>query len=286
MAMGQMHDKVVMITGANSGIGKAAAIGLAKLGANVVMVCRSLERGQTARTEIQEISGNRAVDLMIADLASQQSIRQFCTVFHDQYLRLDVLVNNAGAIFGKREVTPDGLERTFALNHLGPFLFTHLLLGRLKDSAPSRVINVASGAAFDGTINFDDLQGERGYHRRGAYSQSKLANILFTVEMARRLAGSGVTVNCMNPGNVRTKLTNPLRLLVQRILKPAAYKSLNFRSPEAGADTIVYLASASEVDGITGKFFVDRCEAEAPAAALDVQAARRLWNISAELTAI
>jgi NAD(P)-dependent dehydrogenase (short-subunit alcohol dehydrogenase family) len=177
------QPKICLITGANSGIGKAAASGLARQGAKIVMVCRHAKRGEAARSEIVQASGSKTVDLLIADLSSQSAIRRLSEQVHAQYPRLDVLINNAGAMFNRRELTAEGVERTFAVNHLAYFLLSHLLLDRLEAAAPSRIVNVASGAAFDGIIDFDDLMGERGYSRRRAYTQSKLANILFTKVM-------------------------------------------------------------------------------------------------------
>src|SRR5256886_5444950 len=201
-----MEDRVLLVTGANSGIGKATALGLARLGGTVVMACRSATRGEAARQDIVRDSGNSKVYLEIVDLASEDSTRSFAEEFKRKYLRLDVLINNAGVYTPHREVTPDGLERTFEVNYLSGFLLTHLLLDLLKKSAPSRIVNVSSSAHSGGTIHFDDLQGERRYGGFGAYGQSKLAQILFTKELARRLQGTGVTVNSCHPRGIRTNL--------------------------------------------------------------------------------
>ncbi len=201
-----MTGKTVLITGATSGIGKATAMGLANMGASVVMVGRDRGRGEAAVAEIKERSGNASVDLMLADVSSQREIRRLADGFGEAYPRLDVLVNNAGVFRSERITTADGIEATFAVNHLAYFLLTNLLLERLKASAPSRIVNVASADHSNATIDFDDLQGEKGYRGAKAYSRSKLANVLFTYELARRLRGTGVTVNCLHPGVVGTNL--------------------------------------------------------------------------------
>jgi len=203
---GAMGEKVCLITGATSGIGKATAMGLASMGASVVMVGRDRGRGEAALAEIKTKSANASVDLMLADLSSQEEIRRLAHEFKDTYPRLDVLINNAGVIRSKRVTTADGIEMTFAVNHLAPFLLTDLLLDVLKASAPSRIVNVASGEQRNGTIDFDDLQGENGYKGAKAYGQSKLATVLFTYELARRIEGTGVTANCVHPGVVGTNL--------------------------------------------------------------------------------
>jgi retinol dehydrogenase 14 len=199
---GGMDEKVCLITGATSGIGKATAMGLARMGASVVMVGRDRGRGEAALAEVKGKSANASVDLMLADLSSQEDIRRLADEFKEAYPRLDVLVNNAGVIRSRRIRTADGIEMTFAVNHLAYFLLTNLLLDVLKASAPSRIVNVASGEQRNGTIDFDDLQGEMGYKGAKAYSQSKLATVLFTYELARKLEGTGVSANCLHPGVV------------------------------------------------------------------------------------
>ena len=199
-----MGEKVCLITGATSGIGKATAMGLADMGASVVMVGRDRGRGEAALAEIKEKSANASVDLMLADLSSQEEIRRLADEFKEAYPRLDVLVNNAGVIRSRRTTTADRLQTTFAVNHLAYFLLTNLLLGVLKASAPSRIVNVASEEQRNGTIDFDDLQGKKQYKTGKAYGQSKLANVLFTYELARRLEGTGVSANCLHPGVVWT----------------------------------------------------------------------------------
>src|SRR5215212_3378073 len=204
---GVMDEKICLITGATSGIGKATAIGLADMGARVVMVGRDRGRGEAALAEIKERSANASVDLLLADLSSQEEVRWLADEFKEAHPRLDVLINNAGVIRSKRVASADGIEMTFAVNHLAHFLLTNLLLELLKATAPSRIVNVSSGEQRNGTIDFDDLQGEKGYKTAKAYGQSKLANILFTYELARRLEGTGVSTNCLHPGaGVRTNL--------------------------------------------------------------------------------
>ncbi|MFQ5793638.1 MAG: SDR family oxidoreductase [Candidatus Bipolaricaulia bacterium] len=245
-----MQGKTRIVTGANSGIGKATALGLAKLGVTVVMVCRNPRKGEAAMAEIKAQSGNESVDLMIADLSSQQSIRQLVADFTDRYQRLHVLINNAGLHLSRRFVTADGIETTFAVNHLASFLLTNLLLDVLKASAPARIVNVTS-SAHSRTMDFDNLQGEKQYNGMQTYTQSKLANILFTYELARRLEGTGVTVNCLHPGTVRSGLQRNLPRIF-RLLR------LFFATPEKGAETSIYLASSPEVEGVSGKYFSDK----------------------------
>jgi retinol dehydrogenase 14 len=279
---GAMGEKVCLITGATSGIGKATATGLASMGASVVMVGRDRSRSQAALAEIKEGSPNGSVDLMLADLSSQQEIRRLADEFKEAYPRLDVLINNAGVIRGRRVTTADGLETTFAVNHLAHFLLTNLLLDVLEASAPSRIINVTSGEQRNGTIDFDDLQGKKQYKTAKAYSQSKLANVLFTYELARRLEGTGVSANCLHPGaGVRTNLGSGVSGVfgfTVRALTPL------MKSPEKGAETSIYLASSPEVEGVSGGYFVKKAEARSSDASHDERLARRLWEASADLT--
>ena len=270
-------DRVFLVTGANSGIGKATALGLARLGGTVVMACRSATRGEAARQDIVRDSGNSKVYLEIVDLASEDSTRSFAEEFQRKYPRLDVLINNAGVYTPHREVTPDGLERTFEVNYLSGFLLTHLLLDLLKKSAPSRIVNVSSSAHSGGTIHFDDLQGEQRYGGFGAYGQSKLAQILFTQELARRLQGTGVTVNACHPGVIRTNLGMGGTSAVVRFVR------MFFKSPEKGAQTPIYLSVSPEVGGVTGKYFANNRLREPSRAAQDPDVARRLFDVSAEL---
>jgi retinol dehydrogenase 14 len=278
---GGMSEKVCLITGASSGIGKATAAGLANMGASVVMVGRDRGRGETAMAEIKEGNPDASVDLMLADVSSQEQIRRLADEFKEAYPRLDVLINNAGVFLSKRITTTDGIEMTFAVNHLAYFLLTNLLLDMLKASAPSRIVNVSSGAQSNGTIDFDNLQGEKGYKGTKAYSQSKLANVLFTYELARRLEGTGVTANCLHPGAVRTNFgsgSSGVFGFMVRALRPLMI------SPEKGAETSIYLASSPEVEGLSGRYFVKIAEARSSDESYDERIARRLWEVSSELT--
>jgi NAD(P)-dependent dehydrogenase (short-subunit alcohol dehydrogenase family) len=278
---GGMGEKVCLITGATSGIGKATAMGLANMGASVVMVGRDRGRGEAALADIKEKCPNASVDLMLANVSSQEEIRRLADEFKEAYPRLDVLINNAGVIRSKRITTADGLEMTFAVNYLAYFLLTKLLLDVLKASAPSRIVNVASGDHSNGTIDFDDLQGEKGYKVAKAYSQSKLATVLFTYELARRLEGTGVTANCLHPGVVGTNLGSGVSGVfgfMVRAMTPL------MKSPEKGAETSIYLASSPEVESLSGRYFVKKAEARSSDVSYDERIARRLWEVSAELT--
>ena len=281
---GGMGEKVCLITGATSGIGKATAMGLANMGASVVMVGRDRGRGDAAMAEIKEKSANASVDLLLADLSSQEQVRRLADDFKEAYPRLDVLINNAGVIRSKRITTADGLETTFAVNHLAYFLLTNLLLDMLKASAPSRIVNVSSGEQRNATIDFDNLQGEKGYKGAKAYSQSKLATVLFTYELARRLEGTGISANCLHPGGrvpVRTNFGSGVSGVfgyMVRALTPL------MKSPDKGAETSIYLASSPEVEGLSGRYFVKKAEARSSEVSYDERIARRLWEVSAELT--
>jgi NAD(P)-dependent dehydrogenase (short-subunit alcohol dehydrogenase family) len=276
-----MHGKICMVTGANSGIGKATALALAQMGATVVMVCRDRARGEEAQSEISTQSRNSAVALLQADLSSQQSIRQLVGNFQQHYTHLHVLINNAGASFGGRRETVDGLEMTFAVNYLAPFLLTNLLLDVLKASAPARIVNVSSAAQASGSINMDDLQAEQRYSPIRAYGQSKLAIVLFTYELARRLQGTGVMANCLDPGLVRTNIGQrdanlPVRLLVKLIWSFG-------KSPAKGAQTSIYLASSPEVEGVTGHYFARSMPRRSAASSYDESLQRHLWEQSTKL---
>jgi len=273
-----MANRVWIVTGANSGIGKATALGLARLGGTVVMACRSPTRGEAARAEIVRESGNPHVAVMIVDLASEASVRAFAEEFTRTYPRLDVLINNAGVYTSHREMTEDGLERQFEVNYLSEFLLTHLLLDPLKRSAPSRIVNVSSSAHEGGTIRFDDLQGEQRYGGFRAYNQSKLAQVLFTRELATRLVGSGVTVNACHPGVIRTNLGMGGASPIVRFVR------MFFKGPEKGAETPIFLAASPEVEGVTGKYFAKMQVRTPSRAAQDASVARRLFDISAQLT--
>ncbi len=276
-----MEGKICLITGANSGIGKATALGLAQMGATVVMVCRDRARGEQARSEIITTSKNTAVDLLQADLSSQQSIRQLVEHFQQHYTHLHVLINNAGAAFPGRRETVDGLEMTFAVNYLAPFLLTNLLLDVLKASAPARIVNVSSNSHEAGYIQMDDLQEEQHYRSMHVYGQAKLAVVLFTYKLARSLQGTGVTANCLHPGFVATHFGQSnvgpaVRLLVKVIGSFGA-------SPEKGAKTSMYLASSPEVEGLTGQYFVKSIPRRSAAISYDESLQWQLWEQSAKL---
>ena len=279
----EMQGKVCVVTGANSGIGKETALSLARMGATVVLVCRSESRGTAALDDIKSQTGNDAVSLLLADFSSQQQVRDLAASILEQFDRLDVLVNNAGVTPWERRVTDEnGLELIFAVNHLAPFLLTNLLLGRLKASAPARIVTVSSGAHRRVALNFDDLQNEQRYVPFDVYSQSKLANVYFTYELARRLEGTGVTANCLHPGVVSTSLFRHLPPLLGLAVKFARPLLL---SPAQGADTVVYLAAAPDVAEISGRFFERREAVDSSPVSYDAEAARRLWEVSEALTA-
>jgi NAD(P)-dependent dehydrogenase (short-subunit alcohol dehydrogenase family) len=281
-----IEGKTCLITGSTSGIGKEIAIGLAKMKANVVLVGRSKAKCQATLEEIwrnASISTNRnRVSYLLADLSSQASIHQLANEFLERYESLDILINNAGVFLSRRFTTVDSIEYTFAVNHLAPFLLTNLLFERIKASSPSRIITTSSVAHRGAHINFDNLQFERGrYNGVEAYRQSKLANILFTKELARRSRGSGVTSNCFHPGGVRTNLVQSspwYYRLIWAIINPFLV------SPMKGADTAIYLASSSKVAEISGKYFVNRKPVSPWELADDHDSAARLWKISEELT--
>jgi len=276
-----MQGKICLVTGANSGIGKATALALAQMGASVVMICRDRARGEQARSEITATSRNNAVDLLLADLSSQQSIRQLVEHVQHHYPHLHVLINNAGAAFPGRRESVDGVEMTLAVNYLAPFLLTNLLLDRLTASAPARIVNVSSGSHKAGYIQMDDLQEVERYKPMRVYGQAKLAVVLFTYELARRLQGTGVTANCLHPGFVATHFGQrdagpTFRLLVKVIGSFGA-------SPAKGAKTSIYLASSAEVEGVTGHYFVKSSPRRSAAISYDESLQRHLWEQSAKL---
>ena len=275
-----MRGKICLITGGTNGIGKSTAHELASMGATVVIVGRDAQKTSQVVEEIRAASGNDKVGSLMADLSSQQEVRHLANEFEGKYSHLDVLLNNAGAVYMQRQLSVDGIEMTFALNHLAPFLLTNLLLDKIQASAPARIINVSSGAHTSGKIEFDNLQGERDYSSR-AYGNSKLATILFTMELARRLEGTGVTANALHPGFVSTGFGRNNPGFFMKAIR--AVVPLIGRSPEKGAETSIYLASSPEVQSLTGKYFVD-CNSTQPASqATDTAVARKLWDISAEM---
>lgn len=281
-----------MVTGATSGMGEATARALAQMGATVILVGRDPQRGAATLDRIATAAPNAQVEFMLADLSEQAQIRQLAQEFKRKYSRLDVLVNNAGALFAKRQESADGIEMTFALNHLGYFLLTNLLLDTLKASAQAhtcaRVINISSFGHQKTQINFDDLQAQKRYDGLLVYRQSKLANLLFTYELARRLEGTGVTVNAVNPGLVATRFSmnnfgfigDSLTNLFVRLY------SLITLDAEQGAQTAIYLATSPEVEAVTGKYFVNKKAAPSSPASYDREAAKRLWQSSEAMTGL
>ena len=275
-----IEDRVWIVTGANSGIGKATALGLARLGGTVVMACRNADRGEAAQREVVQESKNPKVTLMIVDLASQASIQSFADEFNQDYKRLDALVNNAGVFTWDRTTTVDGLETMFAVNYLSGFLLSHLVLDKLVASSPSRIVNVTSTAARRASIDFDDLQGERKFRGYRAYGRSKLAQLLFTTEFARRLEGTGVTVNACHPGVIRTNLGAKDAPAIFRFVR------IFFSGPAKGALTPVYLAASPAASSLTGQYFMDRRVHAMPAEARDREAAARLYEASLKLVGL
>ena len=285
MDVPDMTGKTVVITGGNSGIGLETAVALARAGARTVITARDRARGEAAVADIGARSGRGAVELAVFDLGSLASVRQGAQDLLERCERIDVLVNNAGLVLSDRRLSADGLEATFAINHLGPFLLTELLLDRIRSSAPARIVNVASTAHKGARqLDFDDLQATRAYRGMQVYSRSKLANIYFTTELARRLEGTGVTVNCLHPGTVATGYgrdgdSSGVLAFGLKLIKPFILDA------ERGARTSVYLASSPEVAGVTGTYFV-KCRPRTPSrAARDDAAARRLWDVSEQLVA-
>ena len=281
MAEIDMQGKVCLVTGSNSGIGKVTARELARMGATVVMLCRNRAKGEAAQAEIISATGNQNVDLIVADLAAQAEVHRAVAELRQKYQQLHVLINNAGGIRNARQVTPDGLETTFALNHLAPFLLTELLLDTLKASAPARIVNVSSMAHASGRIDFADLQGEKRYSQWKAYSQSKLAMILFTYELAEQLKSSNVTVNALHPGAINSNFDSGMSGFMRWGWKLITPFLLNV---EQGAQTTLYLATSPDVEGVSGKYFSNQRETKSSARSYDPATRQRLWKVSTELT--
>lgn len=277
---GRLEGKTVLITGGNRGIGREASRTLAAEGARVLLVSRDAGKGQEVVREIRLLTGNGQVELIRGDLSTRQSVRALARAVEATTDHLDVLVNNAGVVSRKRVVTADGLELQFAVNHMGPFLLTRLLLPLLQAGAPSRVVTVASQAHQRGRMHWDDLQGEKRYRKGAAYAQSKLANILFTRELARRLESTGITALCMHPGvyatGILADLVGPLGAIVNSFLP----------GPEAGGGFLAELAADPALTGVTGVYFNRDTPAEPSREALDPESARRLWEISSRLAGL
>lgn len=282
-----MQDKVVLITGATNGIGKEAARQIAQTGATVVIAGRNEAKLAQVVAEVKQETDNQHIDGILADLSEVPGMHRLATQFLAHHQRLDVLLNNAGAIFTERKLTVDGYERTFALNHLSYFLVTQLLLNVLKASAPARIVNVSSGVHTGGHMNFDDLHGAKSYAPLRAYSQSKLANLLFTFEQAERLAGTGITVNALHPGMVKSGFGRNNKSLVGRITGVVLGLVQQFQGIDvvAGADTAVYLACSPEVEGITGAYWYQRQQEQSSPDSLDRAQWKRLWDVSMEMVA-
>jgi NAD(P)-dependent dehydrogenase (short-subunit alcohol dehydrogenase family) len=275
-----MREKTVVITGATSGIGKIAAERLAAMGARIVQIARSKARGQVALARLREIAPNLAHRVHYADLSRISEMKRVAAEIAAEERRIDVLINNAGAMFASRRLTEDRLEYTFALNHMAYFVITEGLRARLIASAPSRIVNTASGAHQGASLDFDDLQSSQDYSAMKAYGRSKLCNILFTRELARRLQGTGVTANCLHPGFVATRFGDEAGGMLTRFV---SFAKLFAIPPEKGAETLVYLAASPSVAAVTGAYFY-RCRPVRPSsAAQDDQAALGLWERSAEL---
>jgi len=274
----------VVVTGASTGIGLETVRALAAGHVRVGLVCRSRERGEGARRTLVEQTGNEGLDLFVADLSSQAQVRRLAAEIAARYERIDVLVNNAAAVYSVRTLSEDGLEMQLAVNHLAPYLLTRLLLPRLEAAGRARIVTVASRAHFRGRIDFEDLNANRRYFALTAYNQSKLANVLFTYELARRLAGTGVTANCLHPGFVRTRIGNKHTIPVHSLLH--SLMSLAGIAPAEGARTSVYLATSPEVENVSGRYFVKERPVRSAEVSYDEGVARRLWVVSAELTGL
>jgi len=277
------NSNVVLVTGANSGMGKATALALAKTGAQVVMLCRNPGRGQAALAEVRTASNNNSVTLMLCDLASQEDIRRFADDFRSRYSTLSVLINNAGVLSSRQQLTRDGCELNLGVNYLSHFLLTNLLLDLIIKSK-GRIITLSSVAHKIGSIHFEDINLTNGYGWLKAYSQSKLANILFTYELDRRLQGTEATANCLHPGVVATNIIVDRQTgfgsLTARLMKHF------FLSPEQGAETAIYLASSPEVQGISGKYFSRKGPIASSALSYDLGTAELLWDLSEQMTGL
>ena len=274
-----MDGKTVLITGGTAGIGKETALGLLRLGAHVVIVGRNPEKTRAVVDELKTKSGNPRVDSMLADLSSMRDVKRLAEEYRRRFAALDVLVNNAGAMNTSRETTVDGYERTFATNHLAYFLLANELLPALEAGAPARIVNVASDAHRNQSLDFDDLQAERRYFSLGVYGRSKLANILFTRELAKRLQGRPITVNCLHPGFVASDFLS--KGGIWTLLQPIA--NLFAIDETTGAQTSIYLASSPEVEGQSGGYYEKRKPKQPSRAAQDDEAAARLWDVSDQL---
>ena len=282
--MGMMNGKVCLITGATAGIGYVTALEIARMGASVTLLGRNQQKCEASLKAIQEQTGNPHVEYLLADLSSQAQIRSAAEKFHARHDHLDVLVNNAGGFNLTRKLSVDGIEMTFAVNHLAYFLLTLLLLDALKSSPSARVINVSSGSHYGEHLDFNDLQLKRFYNPMQAYGRSKLANILFTYELARRLQGTQVTSNALTPGMVATEIWTKVNRFLTPLINPVIRRI--GQTPLEGAQTSIYLATSPDVEGISGKYYANKHPVKSSAASYDQEAARRLWDISLELVGL
>ena len=275
-----MNGKICLVTGATDGIGKVSARVLAEMGAKVIIVGRNPEKSAAVLTELKSVSGNENIDLLLADLAVMQEVRDLAEQVISRYDRLDVLLNNAGGYFTKHEITSDGLEMTFALNHMSYFLLTNKLMGLLKSSVPARIVNVSSDAHYGVDIEFDNLNGEQDYKAWKAYQKSKLANVLFTYELLKKVPAD-ITVNCLHPGFVATNFGNNNGGFVSPVLKIA--KRISAIDPEEGAKTSIFLCSSPEVEEVSGKYFF-KCQPKTSSReSRNMDTAKRLWQISSDI---
>ena len=278
-----MNNKICMVTGATSSIGEVTALELARQGATVIVIGRNPEKSTATVNKIKQVTGNSKVDFMLVDLSSQKEIHNLVQQFQSRYQRLDVLINNAGALFLKRKESVDGIEMTLATNYLAPFLLTNLLIDILKASAPSRIINVSALLHKRAEIDFNDLQNKKRYNALRVYSQTKLENILFTYELAHQLEGTGVTVNVLHPGVIASNLgVNNSRFFVSA----RRFINLFLTSPEKGAQTMIYLASSPEIANVTGKYFINNKSVLSSKASYNKNDAALLWRMSVELTGL
>ncbi len=275
-----MEGKTCLVTGATSGIGEATALGLAELGARVIIAGRSRTRCEATQERIQAATGNE-VAFLLADLSEMDQVRRLASEVRDRTARLDVLVNNAGAFFLRRKLSPDGFEMTFALNHLSYFVLTNKLLSLLISSSPARVVNVSSSTHYQGEIDFDNLQLQRGYSGQKAYAQSKLCNVLFTKELARRHSEDGIITNALHPGFIHTRIGQNNGFL-SKIFVPLVFR--NGRSPQKGAETVIYLAGAQEATEVVGEYFYNLKPKTPAKLAMDAELAAQLWRTSEQLT--
>jgi NAD(P)-dependent dehydrogenase (short-subunit alcohol dehydrogenase family) len=279
-----MEPKIALITGATEGVGKATAVGLAQRGYRVLLHGRNPEKARAAQAEVIATSGNAAVDVVLADFASLDAVRQLAGEVSQTYPRLDVLVNNAAGMFAERQTSADGLEMNLAVNHLAPFLLTHLLLDSLKAAPAARIVNVSSSGYKQAKPDFTDLQAERGYAMQSVYFNSKLFTLYFTLDLAERLRGTGITVNAVHPGVVRTQLARDFRGPMKWLF--AVMMPLFFISPEKGAETSVFAATAPELDGVTGRYFTKKKEEAIRPIGLDAVNRRELWERSEKLVGL